>query len=242
MTDIEKWEVVEFLMTKLEPVNLESLGHDERNCTICQEEFLVCEDIKLSHPPVKLNCGHIFGKPCLIKWLDPLCYRGLEEDDQGSGDTHSDRYGQAKTDCPLCRQVLFPKCWVEPMEYLVQRLSFWDMAYAKLGVARSEKEERSRKYLWEYVEYCRSINDPSNIDGRLEYDMAQVYFLVFAINLVQTQSLTPEQEDLRIKMIEIAYKDLTVSPLEDGDGFLVVLTRVNDELQPTKTRRLVFRH
>lgn len=127
------------------------------------------------------------------------------------------------------------------MEYLAQRLSFWDTTYANLGVARSEKEERSRKDLWEYVEYCRSINDQSEIDGRLEYDMAQFNFLIFAINLGVTQRLTLEQKDLWQKMMEVGYKDVTVNRLEDGSGYVVVMTRVNNELQVTKTRRIIFR-
>lgn len=79
MADIEVSQRAEFLMTKLESVPLENLDPDDRQCGICQQEYCVSEDVKLSHPPVKTLCGHIFGKPCLIKWLDPLCYWGLTE-------------------------------------------------------------------------------------------------------------------------------------------------------------------
>lgn len=240
-TDIEKWAVVEFLLTKLEPVNIEDLGPDERLCTICHNEFHVSENVKLSHPPIKTVCGHIFGKPCLIKWLDPLCYRGLEEDENGAAITQVGRYGDAKTDCPMCRRVFFPKCRVEPWEYLAQRLDFWDTAYLTAGVARSEKEERSRKLLWEYVEYCHSINDDLlSDDGRLEYDTAQVQFFRFTFNLVHTQQLTPYQEELRMRMAVIGNKDMKVFAHEDGIRYVVEMARVDDALQVTRSRRWIF--
>lgn len=62
MTDMETWEMIEFLMT-LEPVNSESLDPDDRVCGICQLEFTV---------PVKTVCGHVFCEECIIAWLDPL--------------------------------------------------------------------------------------------------------------------------------------------------------------------------
>ena len=74
------WEVIEFLMTKLEPVHLEDLDIDNRECAICQLEFCVSEDAKKSRPPVKTICGHIFCQKCIIKWLNPLQYEDLAED------------------------------------------------------------------------------------------------------------------------------------------------------------------
>lgn len=236
-TNIEKWEAVEYLMTKLQPVNLEDLDPDERLCAICQQEYHISEDVKLSHAPVRTVCGHIFGKPCLIMWLNPLCYRGLEEDLNGAAliDVDWYSYGDAKTDCPLCRRVLFPKCRVEPLGYLAQRLSFWDMAYASAGVARSEREERSRKILWEYVGYCRSINEQPQIDDRLEYDTAQVCLYGFAIHL-HSHQLTSKQQELRIKLLQIASKNLHLYSI-GSDEYAVQMTRVNNGLQGTKTRR-----
>lgn len=58
-------------MTKLEPVPLEDLDPDDRECTICQQEFCVSEDANLSHPPVKTICGHNFGKLCITSC--PTC-------------------------------------------------------------------------------------------------------------------------------------------------------------------------
>lgn len=234
-TDIKKWKVIEYLLTKLEPVNLEDLGPDDEQCTICQQDFHVSEDVKLSHAPVKTVCGHIFGKPCLIKWLNPLCYRSLDEDRHGAALMGRHWYGDAKTDCPMCRRVFFPKCRVEPLEHLAQRLSFWDMAYDSAGVARSEKEERSRKHLWEYVEYCHSISQqPPETDGRLGYDLAQVHFNGFAAGL-RNQPLTPTQRRLQAKLKGIALKDMKLSTF-GSHGLVITLTRVDDKHRVTSSR------
>lgn len=48
MTDIKACEAIEFLMTKLEQVNLDDLSPDDRKCEICQEEFHVSENMKFS--------------------------------------------------------------------------------------------------------------------------------------------------------------------------------------------------
>ena len=145
MTAIETWKAVEFLLTKLEPINLEDLDSDDRVCAICHEELGVPEDVKRPHGPVRTICGHIFGKKCVTEWLDPLRFwLSMNED------IDDDVYGRSS--CPTCRQVFFTTCKVEPLEFLACRLSLWDSAYASAGVARSGKEELSRQHLWEYVE------------------------------------------------------------------------------------------
>lgn len=237
-THMARAKVVEFLTTKLEPVKLEELGPDERLCAICQQEFHVSEDVKISHPPIKTVCGHIFGKPCLTKWLDPLCYRGLD-DRPAVVDRDAGPFGRGKTDCPMCRRVFFPKYILEPLEYLVQRLLFWDKAYASVGITRSEREEVSRKHLWEYVEYCRLINEQPEIDGQAEYDTAQFNFWLLAVNL-SSQQLTPKQQELKIKLIEIGKKDLTVEISESGD-YVFHMTRVDKNLQVLTSRRWTLR-
>lgn len=238
-THMTRGKVVEFLTTKLEPVKLEDLGLDERLCAICQQEYHVCEDVKISHPPIKTVCGHIFGKPCLTKWLDPLCYRGLE-DRTAVVDRDGGLFGRGKTDCPMCRRVFFPKYFLEPLECLVQRLSFWDNAYACVGITRSEREEVSRKHLWEHVEYCRLINEQPEIEGQAEYDTAQLAFWLLAVNLPSHQ-LTPKQQELKIKLIEIGKKDMTVEISESGD-YVVSMTRVDKNFQVSRPRRWTLRN
>lgn len=224
MVDIRLWEVAEFLMTKLEPVNLENLDLDSDDCIcpICQANFRVSENVKLSHIPVKLACGHIFARKCIIRWFDPLCAYGLLEDrdiEENDMDDDLDRIPMVKTSCPMCRVEFFPECKTEALEVLANRLQFWDIAYACAGVARSEKEERSRKCLWQYVEYCRSM-DEINLEGHWELKLqkaAQKELWYFATLLkLQYRVLTPVQENLRKKLERISRKDLDKCAFENG--------------------------
>lgn len=237
MTDVEIWEVAEYLMTKLEPVQLEELDPEDRECTICQEEFLDSEDGKPSHDPVRVACGHVFGRKCIIRWLDPLCSWGLL---RAHFDAHPHAPLLGKPGCPVCRRVFFPRVFVEPVDLLVCRLAFWDLAYASAGVARSEKEERSRKYLWQYVGYCCSIdeNEPNRqLESHLLrpaytmpylYKEAQSSFLSFVKSL-KSQTLTPEQETLRKSLGQLGRRDLNIYPVKDDSS--VLNTDCDDEEQ-----------
>ena len=64
---------------------VESLPEDGRSCGICQETYLHGE-----HPeqPVRLPCGHHFGRVCIERWLSP------EEP-------------HPRNNCPLCRRAFF---------------------------------------------------------------------------------------------------------------------------------------
>lgn len=209
-TEIETVEAIEFLLTKLEPIILESLDPDQRTCPICRQDYHFSEDAKLSHLPVQMECGHIFGKLCITRWLDPICFYGTSErfrqDVQGA--MERGELDTGKTSCPTCRRVFFPETSVQPLEMLATPLWLWDQAYAFAGVARSPKEERSRRVLLEYVEYCRSVNQ-ARMFRRTEYrflEMAQRELRSFAESL-QTQELTPVQEDLREELERLGTED-----------------------------------
>ncbi|MCJ1463863.1 hypothetical protein MMC07_002472 [Pseudocyphellaria aurata] len=228
-TDIELAEAAEFIMTKLEPIKLEDLDPDNRLCAICHEELFVSEDVKRSHDPVKTICGHIFGKKCIIHWLDPLRFWGLLEDDYLEIDILSEH---GNSGCPVCRRVFFPECSVSTMPLVAECLSFCDMAYASAGVARSEKEERTRKYLWLYVDYCRSIDEhilPFDIKVHL-HKCAQKLLLQFAAQL-KTQPLTPVQKELRIKLKRIGRKDLDKCIFENDTYIFDIDSNDNERVE-----------
>ncbi|MCJ1466455.1 hypothetical protein MMC07_005074 [Pseudocyphellaria aurata] len=233
-------ERVKFLMTKLEPVILDEIDPDDRLCSICQDELVVPESGKPSHSPVKTSCGHIFGKTCVIRWFDPLDAWGLYEygsdcDPESDSDRSQlsdvdDDHGYdldeledvmsepGRSGCPICRQVFFSRCVVEPMENASQRIFFWDMAYASAGVARSEHEESSRAYLLQYIEYCRSIND-NTLDfdaGWYECMVCVQEILALYVRFLEDQKLTPEQEILRKKLERISRKDLKKCTFKNG--------------------------
>lgn len=213
ITNIEISEAAEFLMTKLEPVKLEDLGADDRECAICQAEFVVSEDAELSHVAVKTVCGHIFGKDCIMRWLQPLGFWSAEED-YDVVSVPLPRPGNSS--CPMCRQVFFAKCTLVRIETIAERFSFWDMAYASAGVARSEREERSRKYLLQHIEYCRSINlyVPDETTRLFHHELAQE-LLLFFVDRLEAQTLTPEQESLRRKLKQIGRTSLTTCGFEN---------------------------
>ena len=229
MTDMETWKIAEFLMRRLEPVNPEDLDPEDRVCVICQQEFRVSEDVRLSHTPVTTTCGHVFGKRCITKWLQPLNCWGLREEDSPNPEPDDDSSDRGNSSCPMCRQEFFPQCQREPMEFLAERLSFWDTAYATAGVARSETEEHTRKHLWELVEYCRSI-DEHELDWELKQmieEGAQKLFLAFA-RMLKNQTLSLVQKSLRAKLERIGRKDLAKCAFENG-AYVFDLDRDDDE-------------
>lgn len=103
------------------------------------------------------------------------------------------------------------------MPMVAECLSFCDMAYASAGVARSGKEERTRRYLWLYVDYCRSIDEHSlDSDMKLHLHKCAQLFLLHLAKYVKAEPLTPVQNDLRIKLERIGRKDLEKCIFENG--------------------------
>ena len=87
----------EFLSKARLPV-ASSLGSD-MTCTICTEAFLRGENPEV---PVRLDCGHVFGMNCILKWLSPVSRNG-------------------NNSCPNCRRPIFDE-W-ENVSFLAPRQS-----------------------------------------------------------------------------------------------------------------------
>ena len=203
MTSIETFNVAEFLLTKLEPIDLEGLDSANRVCAICHHEFRVSEVVKHSHTPVKTPCGHVFGKRCIIKWLQPLSFSGLREE-SNTGPAESSLHG--KTSCPICRREFFPNFQVEPMELVAQRLFFWDIGYGYAGVGLSDRERHSRQILWRFVAYCDSMDElEHNEEAARHY--AKVEFLRWLKEL-KTRNLTDRQKQLR-RNLKVYFRNTT---------------------------------
>lgn len=215
MTNIQTFTAIEFLLTKLEPVNLEALGPEDAVCTICHQEFRISSDVKHSHAPVKTPCRHIFGQKCLMKWLGPLSSWGSQSEHHATAADPSPATTHGNTSCPLCRQALVPNFPIEPLESLASRLAFWDKAYAGAGVARSEREDRSRTILWGYVDCCRAMDELGHdiLGARF---LAQTMFMRW-LHALRSRIRTPQQEYLRQKLIWFAWGS---KPLGTGHGEL----------------------
>lgn len=214
-THVRVGVAAEFLMTKLDSIKPEDLDPGNRVCTICHEELLDPNDTRLSHAPVKLVCGHVFGKNCIMRWLDPLGTLYYRREYDGS---ISVKFEHGKNSCPICRQVFFSECPSEgTRRALAKRLSFWDMAYTCAGIARSGKEETSRKYLLEYIDYYRMLGEDEE-QKELDWEILKCgqEILLNAAICLKRQVLTPEQENLRKRLERIGRKDLDQCPFENG--------------------------
>lgn len=72
------------------PIAVASLAENDRQCAICHEELGSDTDTQSKsckpEQPVKLPCGHVFGKRCMMAWL---------------------LHGTDEATCPACRVVIF---------------------------------------------------------------------------------------------------------------------------------------
>lgn len=82
--------VVEKLIQSLPGVPLSDLAEDDRSCGVCRGHYGERGNFLNDEPeePVKLPCGHHFGKSCITVVLSP------------------EPAGWAHTCCPLCRQPI----------------------------------------------------------------------------------------------------------------------------------------
>lgn len=66
------FEALRFL-NHLEPADLNKMAAEDRICAICSDSLSDLVANQTWHRPVRLpECGHVFGKSCLIYWLTPF--------------------------------------------------------------------------------------------------------------------------------------------------------------------------
>ncbi|CAF9926201.1 MAG: hypothetical protein ALECFALPRED_003386 [Alectoria fallacina] len=87
----------EFLAKTQQPVACELGNDDDFQCTICSTPFLRGGNPEV---PVRLECGHVFGMNCILKWLSPVSRNG-------------------NNSCPNCRKAIFED-W-DKMDFPVSR-------------------------------------------------------------------------------------------------------------------------
>lgn len=125
-------------------------------------------------------------------------------------DSNDVLFEDGKSGCLICQHGSFPKSTAALMEILVHGLF--------LGIARSEKEERSRRQLWDYPNRCRLI-DAHELGREMEFyldESAQELLLDIARSLKKNQTLTAEQEHPRGKLEPIRQKDLAKCAFKNG--------------------------
>ena len=201
-TSVETLRVIRFFLEELKPVNTTDIESEDSNCAICTEKFTT-----EAHRPVRLPYNHIFGKTCIEHWLRP--YASLQVMPEDQSDERALSLG-ANT-CPQCRRIFFPRhVAIDSLTDIEMRIKFWDMAYAHVGITLSGNERRAREDLLRYL----GSYSARGLDVYYSYwhkgkgwqqslGWHEQRLLDFSLRLA-TQSLTPEQENLRQRLEEIA--------------------------------------
>ncbi|MCJ1468202.1 hypothetical protein MMC07_006830 [Pseudocyphellaria aurata] len=208
--DIDTAEAAYFLLRELKSLNIEDLEPDDRLCSICQQEYCFDEGQKHPHGPVKTPCGHIFGDECLMIWLenmDAWSKYGLDAE----ADDYEVPVEMSNTSCPNCRREFFPEQVKDVMEELVQRILFWDLAYAYADVTRTAEEENCRRPVMEYIRFFNWTHELEPIQMRVRWKFDKIVqedLLKFA-RAQKAYKFTPEHENKRIQLERIARKDLS---------------------------------
>lgn len=202
-TSIETWQIIRFFMKGLKFVNAADLESKDLDCGICTQDFTT--GYRRSHRAVRLPCGHIFGEPCIKKWLRP--YKPCVSQMPATGGSSGRPVG-ANT-CPNCRRAFFPpQRTVDALPEIEIRITVWDMAYQHLGIALSGIERRARQDL---LQYLASYWDRSSDEhyppftNRMEYlTWAHERLLKVSRRLKRQGNLTPVQKHLTQGLEEYA--------------------------------------
>lgn len=206
-------------LTTFHPLKPDDLGPESQECDICRQSFLAA-DATGRETPVSLPCGHVFGRKCLSRWIgaggehDSLEHNNhvteapqeLFREDSSIGSEQTQELLAQPVQwldaqyfhCPNCQQAFtFRNMSGDQAAEIEARLRFWDAAYEKLDIVRSEKEEACRQYLEQMLEETeverRAV--PRHRIPVHEFH-AQVSAMRFAIRRGRSD-LTPLQRDLR---------------------------------------------
>lgn len=147
-TMIEVLQIMKFFLDELLPVETDALEPEDRKCPICGEDYT-----RDSHHAVRTPCAHYFGESCIRTWLSPFLpwARGVENPFRREA-----RPPGANT-CPTCRRTCFPDQSVaDCLPEIDARIRLWDYAYARAGIALSDRETQARELLLRYIEDHRA--------------------------------------------------------------------------------------
>lgn len=237
-TSWSEWEDVVDQLDFLKAVKLDDIEPDNQQCDICRESFGSAVDDQRPEKPVSLPCGHIFGDHCLSGWMTAGRRRDSGEQDHEGGERAGGSFRMVvyhspgpnniadllpasailrQTEnfaCPKCRQGFTIPILEDLAVAIDARLQFWDQAYEKLGIQRSDDEEASRSKLWRFVEQMRAA-EPEHWDNqsrmRSAILRAQVSAMRFALRRAHWD-LTPVEQHLRDGMFNLGCFGLDASP------------------------------
>lgn len=227
-TSRSEWEDVVKQLDFLKAVKLDDIEPDNQECDICRESFGSAVDDQSPEKPVSLPCGHIFGNRCISGWMTAGRRRDSGEHNHEGGEqvrgfSRTAVYQSPgpnsvadllpaweifrqteKFTCPKCRQEFTVPILEDQAVAIDARLQFWDRAYERLGIQRSDDEEASRSELWRFVEQMRA--DPAYRASRGQMRSASLRAQVSAMRFALRRAnwdLTPVQQHLRDGMFNL---------------------------------------
>ncbi|MCJ1423172.1 hypothetical protein MMC29_001053 [Sticta canariensis] len=198
-TSNETWQIVNFFLEELRPVDIVGAEPEDRKCPICAEDYTTG-----FHRAVRLPCNHCFGEKCNTKWLSPFI---PWEPNAGLTRRITGHHPGANT-CPSCRHVFFPaQEAVDCLPEIDMRIKLWDWAYADAKIALSERQHRARECLVRYIDgyFARGLDEyyPSDA-ARSVYEPWARYRFVMHADLLRFLSLGPIQTQLKRRLLSIA--------------------------------------
>lgn len=124
-------------------------------------------------------------------------------------------FGVKSFTCPKCRKSLtFRKMPGQQAAKIKARLEFWDTAYEKLGIVRSQKEEACRKDLVRLVEETKVERNAISVHEMVMCNFdARLSAMRFALRRGQWD-LTPVQRHLRNGLFNLGCYGVDVPPEE----------------------------
>lgn len=202
-TATETWQLLKFFLDEIIPVDDGDQAPEKGKCPICTEDFTTT-----GHQAVRLPCNHVFGQRCIETWLSPASAWSGRDAPEWEGL----RFG-ANT-CPMCRRVCFPEQrGVDFLSDIEARIQIWDLAYAHVGIALSDRECRARDDILRFLNayYFPRMNQyfpeltPS---ASLHLPSVSLWWACTKLHhfshLLQNEELTPVQEQLRHGLEQVA--------------------------------------
>ena len=181
-------------LPKVSRTDLPDNEHDRR-CSICQEYFRMADqDAKIGEEAVRLSCGHVFGKHCLLSFLS----------------VHTEDTDYHRPTCPMCRTQL-PQ--LVPLgsdnEEDCARFLIWISRHDSNCGAALDRESQALQAIAQasvqlvaFPQWCHHING-----GLSTHDYLYMHHLHCIINLDTRSSEAIEKIQERLDELMLQYRE-----------------------------------
>ena len=162
------WEAIIQYLKFFKSVDVDGMEPNDQDCDICHEPFCGPDPYSCSEDPVCLPCDHVFGRNCIGDWIAAANGREYYEEQQPQPTNGVEEVRTETTfhdlvhdqlfskvvetfTCPKCRRKFTLAASEDQAPAIAARLRFWDLAYEKIGITRSDDEEACRQDLRLFV-------------------------------------------------------------------------------------------